>query len=470
MDLIFKEGMLHLQAVKFGKKTWRKVRMVLFKPSSTGVGRLEFCTMSDSSSFSEHMKPGRQKTTEKKVVRLSDCLSVTPAARESCPAGSTAFYVHTMQSTYTFASTSSPDWISALCLLAFQKDPGDADKGEFERGNSLTMADNDLYSSWKSGRTPAPNQYRVKVQTTEASKRCKLSGEYLVSTEKDDLVLSDISGGVVYCWPYRLLRKFGHIEGGFSIEAGRRCDSGEGVFVFLTQNGTEIFQTIAHQCSVKKDVSVQYLQRTSVPVVVPPVVLPAAAAQVPAPPALTDREDGDTEDRSVCEYSTISVPSVEGVKHLSLISKELMEEGEDEEERCHSLDALDQERNREDSIYYNLRRASHPSIRETQTAAPDCTYSFVGKQTFSSDSDQCVDYKPFNLQLSAADDSERRAYGTQEVDDMKEDEDATGSPTHIGPKKALGSFKHRLAEIISKDMTKFQPPFPYGTSSPTVFQ
>ncbi len=35
-----------------------------------------------------------------------------------------------------------------LCL---QKDPGGSDKGGFERGNGLTMEDNDLYSSWEKG-------------------------------------------------------------------------------------------------------------------------------------------------------------------------------------------------------------------------------------------------------------------------------------------------------------------------------
>lgn len=32
-----------------------------------------------------------------------------------------------------------------------QRDPGDSEEGDFEEGNGLTMADNDLYSSWKSG-------------------------------------------------------------------------------------------------------------------------------------------------------------------------------------------------------------------------------------------------------------------------------------------------------------------------------
>lgn len=91
--------------------------MVLFKPSSTGVGRLE---LYDSTAVTDHKKAGWQKTPEKKVVRLSDCLSVTPAPKESCPPGCTAFYVNTAQCNYTLASTASQQWLSALWLLAFQ--------------------------------------------------------------------------------------------------------------------------------------------------------------------------------------------------------------------------------------------------------------------------------------------------------------------------------------------------------------
>lgn len=94
--------------------------MMLFKPSSTGVGRLEICNVLDTNPISDQKKVGRLKTSERKVVRLSDCVSVTLAPKESCPKGYTAFYISTTQSIYTMASMTSQDWISALCLLAFQ--------------------------------------------------------------------------------------------------------------------------------------------------------------------------------------------------------------------------------------------------------------------------------------------------------------------------------------------------------------
>lgn len=102
------------------QRIWRKIWMTLFKPSSTGVGRLEISNVLDTNPITDQKKAGRLRTSERKVVRLSDCVSVTHAPKESCPKGHTAFYLNTIQSTYTLASMMSQDWISALCLLAFQ--------------------------------------------------------------------------------------------------------------------------------------------------------------------------------------------------------------------------------------------------------------------------------------------------------------------------------------------------------------
>lgn len=61
--------------------------------------------------------------------------------------------------------------------------------------------------------TLPPNQYQVTIQSTEASRRCQLAGEYLVSPENEAVVLLAIdTGHVIYRWPYRLLRKFGQVE------------------------------------------------------------------------------------------------------------------------------------------------------------------------------------------------------------------------------------------------------------------
>ncbi|XP_067455015.1 docking protein 3 [Thunnus thynnus] len=533
MDVIFKEGMLYLQGVKFGKRTWRKIWMVLFKPSPSGVGRLEFYTVVDNMAITEQRKTSRLKTPERKVVRLSDCLSVSPAPKESCPRGCTAFYLNTTQSKYTLASMTSEDWLSALCLLAFQKDPGESDKGGYERGNDLTMEDNDLYSSWKADQTPHPNCYKVTVQSTEASRRCKLAGDYLISTDNEAVLLLAVkTGQTIYNWPYRLLRKFGQVEGGFSIEAGRRCDSGEGRFIFLSLNGPQIFATISRQCSVEKQPAAQSLSvdgrstcRMSLP------NLPSMISQA-AGPSDSSPAEADSDDDSDSHYSTID-PSQFNVKQSSLFrpyltnSKEAVQEeseDEDEEEQYHSVEAFNVDSDMDDSIYYNVARSTPPLIKKYQFMPvredSECIYSDLKLVEYPSES-QLQPYSsplpppvllpvppplppplpppvpppllppvpppvppppPCNLPQPATYALPKPRYQlqppvsnyiqpgynaqAQPVDDMDEMEEATSSSTRVNPTEAPGSFKHRLAEIISKDLAKFQPPLPSGGGSP----
>ncbi|XP_039974911.1 docking protein 2 isoform X2 [Xiphias gladius] len=520
MDVIFKEGMLYLQGVKFGKRTWRKIWMVLFKPSSTGVGRLELYTVLDNNATSDQKKAIRVKTPERKVVRLSDCLSVTPAPKQSCPQGCMAFYLKTTQCTYTLASTTSQDWLSALCLLAFQKDPGGSDKGDLESGNGLTMEDNDLYSSWKTDLTLPPNQYQVTVQSTEASRRCKLAGEYLVSPEKEAVILLACNTGyIIYCWPYRLLRKFGQVEGGFSIEAGRRCQSGEGLFIFLSTYGPQIFQAILEQCSVERSSSVQPLSINRRSLYDQSPVIPPTTTNQPAGPPVYHAADvsADTEDESADHYSTIDDTSVLNLKQQSVVkpylsnSKEAVgEEGEDEDEdeaeyeyeyededeQCHSLEALNLDGDMDDNLYYNLKRSTLPLIRGDQlnpeTDDSKCIYSDVKiadsppnpqLQPFSAPLPQPVSQSPsstfpqsdvyalpkhsYQRQLPVNNFTQPRLNTqAQAVDDMKEMEEATSSSNRVTPTEPPGSFKHRLAEILSKDLAKFQPPLPSGAGLP----
>nr|XP_046261753.1 docking protein 3 isoform X2 [Scatophagus argus] len=472
-----------------------------------GVGRLELFTVLDNNAVTDQKKVGRQKTPERKVVRLSDCLSIKPAPKEFCPPGCTAFYLNTTQCNYTLASTASQDWLDALCLLAFQKDPGESDKGVFERGNDLTMEDNDLYLSWKTDLTLPPNQYQVTVQSTEASRRCQLAGDYLVSPEKHAVILLAINTGhIIYRWPYMLLRKFGQVEGGFSIEAGRRCESGEGLFIFLSRHAPQIFQTIVKQCSVESSPPVQPLsiRRRSLRDQ-SPVNLPTTTNQPTGPPAYNPADaSADIDDESDSHYSTINDTSL--LKRQSLVNPYLCnsreavgDEGEEEDEWCHSLEAVNLDNLMEDSIYSNIRRAT-PPVTKKDLVKPEiddseCIYSNVKRddspltpqlQSFFSPLPQPVPQPPpstppqlaqfalpkprYQRQPPANNIPPGYSAQVQAMDDMKETEEAISSPTRAAPTEPLGTFKHRLAEIISKDLAKFQPPLPSGAGSPTVSQ
>ncbi|KAI4897508.1 hypothetical protein NFI96_001952 [Prochilodus magdalenae] len=249
MDVVAKEGSLFLQGVKFGKicwcpqkshnaKIWRKTWAILFEPSPIGIGRIEMYDMRDGGGVSS-LKPAGLKKAEKRVVRLDDCLSITPAPGESCPSECIAFYLNTTQRTYTLAGPKQDEWVPTLCQLAFKRNEGSGESKRRQRDGDTSMSDNDLYSTW------SPGQYRVTMQSSEASIRCCMSGSYLLSPEKEALCLLDMkTGQTAFYWPYRFLRRFGQIKDGITIEAGRRCQTGEGQFIFLSKQGTQIYRAI----------------------------------------------------------------------------------------------------------------------------------------------------------------------------------------------------------------------------------
>ncbi|XP_071779178.2 docking protein 3 [Centroberyx gerrardi] len=517
MDVIFKEGMLYLQGVKFGKRTWRKTWMVLFEPSSSGIGRLELYSVRDtcSDATSQNKKPSQRKLAERRVVRLSDCLSITPAPEESCPLGCRALYLNTTQCTYTLASTTCQDWLSALCSLAFQKDPGELDKGAVERGNGLPMEDNDLYSSWKADLTLPPGQYYVTVQTTEASSRCKLSGEYLFSPDREAVLLLDVRTGlIIYHWPYRFLRRFGQVKGGFSIEAGHRCDSGEGLFTFLSKHGLQIFQAIAKQCLVEKEAKDASVQSPNLHVRSlsdhspdkPAVQLPTTTfwpsdPPVCGPPGIpADREVESTSEL----YATINHSSAPGIGHSSLVRPDLTssmeaeeEEGEDEDGWCRSLEGINQDDGEEDSVYSNLNRWMPTEMKdqtEPEGDVSECIYSVVKTHETPSQlqpqplsqafpQPQALSFSPPKPRYQPQPQppplvknqiqpwfqpQEPYKAQAQAVEEMKGVQEARSRSPSVAPTEIPVSFKQRLSEIISKDLAKLQSPLPSGRSSPPV--
>ncbi|XP_052373965.1 docking protein 3-like [Oncorhynchus keta] len=242
MEVVFKEGMLYVKGNKFGKKTWRKTWIVLYPTSIFGIGRVEFHDILDGG----HTSTKSKSTQCRRIVQLCDCLSVTLAPEERfAPAlpndDCRAFDLNTTQRRYILASENYHDWVGALCQLAFQKEPGHAETREKERGGGMgiPMEENELYATWKTA------QYQVTVKTNEASKRCQLTGSYLLLPERDAILLQDLQTGVtVHCWPYHLLRRFGQVKGGFSIEAGRRCSSGEGQFTFMSKHAPKIYKAM----------------------------------------------------------------------------------------------------------------------------------------------------------------------------------------------------------------------------------
>ncbi|KAK3546686.1 hypothetical protein QTP70_031383 [Hemibagrus guttatus] len=267
MDTHVKEGQLYVQHQKFGKK-WKKNWFVLYPASQNGIARLEFYDCASSGSE----KPSTKKL-DKKIIRLSECISILPALTESCPKENmSAFCVETNDKTHVFAAEKqvTNEWVEKMCEIAFQNEQGMSRhvpgymlgicKREFELlwesewqggGGSfsnmdlngqqdLKMSENLIYYSREE-----VSEFWVSVQRTDASDRCGLLGNYWLKADGESLILKDPKMKKnLLVWPYKLLRRYGRDRAMFSFEAGRRCESGPGNFTFDTKQGNEIFQIV----------------------------------------------------------------------------------------------------------------------------------------------------------------------------------------------------------------------------------
>lgn len=191
------------------------------------------------------------------------------------------------------------------------------------------------------------------------------------------------------------------------------------------------------------------------------------------------------QDDSDNHYSTINHTTPPSLRHLSFVrppffsSKEgLGGESEGEDERCHSLEAVNLNNVTDDGVYSNIRVATPPLMRQhpfktmvddTECGTPDGKIMDSPVTPFSPElfaplpppPPVCTLQQPIPFaipkprhhhQQPPSDCTPPRQEAEMQAE--KETEESFGSI------EAPGSFKHRLAEIISKDLAKFQPPLP----------
>lgn len=140
-------------------------------------------------------------------------------------------------------------WIEALQSVAFK------DKSATLKRNSVMEEDNDLYcTSYSDG------IFTVKLHASDlAHIQCNLEAKsYTLHLTTTEIQLKNIENNseIVAKWPYRYVRKYGYRDGKFTFEAGRKCDTGEGVFSLQHSNPHEVFQCMAGKMkSMKKLIS-----------------------------------------------------------------------------------------------------------------------------------------------------------------------------------------------------------------------
>ncbi|XP_069023862.1 docking protein 3 [Embiotoca jacksoni] len=247
MDSQSKSGKVYLQPHKPGRK-WKPVWLSLFPSSSSAAGRLEIQYAGGGAAGGDtrrhHQPHGDRKL---KVVRLCELISVLrlPPNAEACPTENmSAFCVETQDRTMVFAAVKDEclDWVDKLCHSTFQRGGGSA-------SSQLHMEENQIYAS----ADEAPD-FWVVIQRSDAAARCGLQGSYWLQVGQEALVLREpLKKNTVREWPYELLRRYGKDKLALTIEAGRRCDSGPGTFIFETQQVETIFSLI--QSTIRRKTS-----------------------------------------------------------------------------------------------------------------------------------------------------------------------------------------------------------------------
>ncbi|XP_053148665.1 docking protein 3 [Hemicordylus capensis] len=244
MECPVKDGILYVQHLKFGKKTWRKVWGQLFADSPSGIARLEYFEAREGVA----VEKATLRKSDRKVIRLSDCVSVERAGEHNSPKDAAPFYLCMVERSFLLAAENPDDWIECICQLAFQKKPASSSTPGNAPSPQHLMEENAIYSSWKE-----TCEFPVVAFQTEASARCHLKGNYLLVPLAEHLMLKDSqSGKTLYTWPYAFLRRFGQEKTVFSFEAGRRCESGEGLFTFNTLRAAEIFRAVSAAIDCQK--------------------------------------------------------------------------------------------------------------------------------------------------------------------------------------------------------------------------
>nr|XP_022905567.1 docking protein 2-like [Onthophagus taurus] len=206
------------------KKSWQQKYCLLYKSSKFGIERLEIYDDIGTSKHSPH-----------RIITLENCIKITQKT-------SMTFSIITKTISQDFGTqseTSLTQWMNALQSVAFRDDTSRA----------TIVEDNDLYCSSGEG------VFSVKLHSSDASERCGLEpiNYTLVLTPTAIQLRSYNDNKLLFTWPYCFIRRYGHKEGKFTFEAGRKCETGEGTFYLEHYNELEIFRCIASKMkSMKK--------------------------------------------------------------------------------------------------------------------------------------------------------------------------------------------------------------------------
>ncbi|XP_037959754.1 uncharacterized protein LOC119689082 [Teleopsis dalmanni] len=213
------------------------------RQSEEGLKPYRYCVLFNSSQFGvERLEIYETKEDKNpKIVTMENCVKITLESSLS-----NTILVVKKAETLTLNALSKEDqknWVRALQTVAFR------DKnGSF---NSLfgIEEDNDLYCSSYSDAL-----YAVTLIPSVTSEKCNIEPKnymlHLTTTELQLKSKENIS--IIATWPYRFIRKYGYRDGKFTFEAGRKCSTGEGIFILDHTNPKDIFRCMSSKMKSMK--------------------------------------------------------------------------------------------------------------------------------------------------------------------------------------------------------------------------
>ncbi|XP_030021040.2 uncharacterized protein LOC115440746 [Manduca sexta] len=207
------------------KKNWQQKHCILFNSSKQGIERLEIYDNKDDVTSGAIPK----------IITLENCIKITHSSPNTIT-------ILTKSCTQQVCAPSEPEtleWVTALQSIAFRgRDSSPISCDE----------DNDLYCSSGEG------IFSVKMCPSDASTRCGFEPiRYLLLLTSTAIELRDINDNKLYAtWPYRYIRRYGYRQGKFTFEAGRKCDTGEGIFHLEHPNQSEIFKCLSLKMKTMK--------------------------------------------------------------------------------------------------------------------------------------------------------------------------------------------------------------------------
>eukprot|EP00051_Salpingoeca_urceolata_P002865 m.53370 g.53370 ORF g.53370 m.53370 type:complete len:461 (+) comp12377_c0_seq1:266-1648(+) len=217
------------------KRSWKNYFFLLRKASGTGVARLEYKEQEDSrpkgtfvlSDCVACQKIGALKKYKRGVFELSfkDGVLVTLAA----PTDEVMEQWCREISNIVFKTEAQETTRKRLPTSSLPAVPGKTTTAEFVQEN-LTYHSMDL------------DEFDVNLSATPDAERLGVVGKHTLRVTSINLTLvNPDSKRTVAVWPIRYLRRYGRDDVAFSFEAGRKCESGPGVFRCKTHQGNDIF-------------------------------------------------------------------------------------------------------------------------------------------------------------------------------------------------------------------------------------